>query len=287
MELYNYIAGGIGLVALAVIIFIYTRKFAKLKTIDVSTITEEKQSIVRDRLMIDRMRRHTEKSVGLIKKIFKPLGGGIKKIFNKIYDKLIFLEKKYQRESMRRPQVNDAAFEERIKSMLLEADEALRQEDYSEAEKKYIEVISFDQTNRKAYQGLAELYFARKEFVQAIQTMTFILKYDLKRAKEIERKDDRGKVYKTYNIFPELTDDYLRLGEMYQIIGDHKKALSCFKKAQAINPNDTKTLDLLINASIINKEKADALMFLSRLAKVNPDNQKLLEYRKQIDEMKK
>jgi tetratricopeptide (TPR) repeat protein len=287
MIIYSYIAGGIVVAALGAIVFIYAKKFQKAKSIDVATIPEEKQAIVRDRILINRMSRRAEKGKSALSKFFSPIGRAIKNSASKLADKLAALEKKYQRESQQRPQAKDGAFEEKMKGVLLEAEDYLKNQDYSEAEKKYIEVISFDQANKRAYCGLVEVYAAQKEFQQAIQTMNYIIKLDLKSAKPIEKIDEKNKKYKSFDNVDELTADYLRLGELNLTVGEPKKAIANFKKSIAINPNDTKTLDLLINASIMLKEKAAALSYLNELTRVNPDNQKIFEYRKKLEDMRK
>ena len=285
--LYIYVAAGVIVGALAAIIFIYARKFAKAKTLDVATIAEEKQAILRDKILIDRLRRRALRGKNFAQQIGSPVINKISRFFERLYDKIAALEKKYQRESLRRPKVPDAAFEEKIKGILLEAEEYYKREAFAEAEKKYIEVISFDPSHKKAYHGLVDLYLTQKEFEQAIQIMAYIIKLDLKKSRVKDDKDTQGRKVKIYENADELTEDYLKLGEIYLVLGEIRKAASYFKKSFAINPHDPKTLDFLINASIMLKDKVAALKYFNSLKQVNPDNQKLIEYRKKIDEMKK
>lgn len=284
--IYNIIVGSITVIALVAIIYIVARKIPKLKTLDIATIAEEKQARVKDRILIDRLKRKSDKSKAIVHKISKPFWEGLKNFFSKIYYKVIALEKKYQRESARKPQVRDAVFEEKIKSLINDADELLKSEEYSEAEKKYIEIISFDASYKKAYQGLANLYIAQKEFLQAIQTIKYVLKLDLKESKPIDKVDSKGSKYRTYTNADELTEDYIKLGEVYLAEKKYSEARTNFEKALSYLPHDPKTLDLLIDICLILKDKTAAILYFNKLQEVNPENQKLNEYGKKIEEIK-
>jgi len=56
----------------------------------------------------------------------------------------------------------------------------------SEAEKKFIEIISLDPKNLKAYKGLGQVYLELKEYKQAEQTFMFVLQLEKKNSKLLQ-----------------------------------------------------------------------------------------------------
>jgi len=277
--LYTYIVIGIIAVCLAIVVFILIRKIPKLKTLDVATITEEKEAKVKERIIAERMKRKAEKSKKTVQKVVGPFSRIIKKFFAGLKKIIVNLEKKYQKQAAQKPHKKDAAFDEKVKSVLHQAEELVNKEEYSEAEKKFIEIISLDSQNKKAYQGLANLYLTQKEYKQAIQIIKYVLKLDLSFNKATVSKNEIGQTIKTHTNAENLNEDYIKLGEVYLATDEPQKSLTNFQNALQYTPNDPKTLDLLIETSLILRDKLKAIEYFERLSQVNPDNQKLLEYK--------
>jgi hypothetical protein len=57
------------------------------------------------------------------------------------------------------------------------------------------------------------------------------------------------------------------------------------KKALKIEPNNPRYLDTMFRISIIIKDKVLAFEAYDRLSKVNPENQKLAEFKAQLAEL--
>lgn len=271
--------------ALVLVLIILIKKIPKVKTLDVATILEEKEAIVRDRIFMDRMQRRVDQSKNYFANFFQFVFGGIKKFFSDLNHKVAALEKKYQHEASQKINVKSSELAEKINSLFIEAQDFLKQEQYSEAEKKYIEIISLDATNKKAYQGLTNIYLQQKEFSQALETTKYVLKLDQKNSKEVIKLDSQGRKYKSYSNSEDLTEDYIKLAEVWRENLELQKAKDNLERALSYTPNDPKTLDLLIDVCLNLKEKSQALKFFNKLQKINPGNQKLIEYRKKLDEI--
>jgi len=165
----------------------------------------------------------------------------------------------------------------------------LKQEKYAEAEKRLIEIIGIDNKNIKAFKLLGGLYFDRKNYEEARETFEYILK--------LKDDDDAfaqlGKIGGEYredsskeaniNIFRSQT--YFDLSLVYKAMEKYDKAIVNLKKALEIEPNNPRYLDTMLEISIIKKDKDLALESYKRLAEANPENQKLPEIKKEIDEM--
>ena len=74
----------------------------------------------------------------------------------------------------------------------------------------------------------------------------------------------------------------LKINEKNQCLD---KALEVYQLASRVEPKSPRVLDLLLEACILNKKRVMAKNTLNKLKKVNPDNQKLDEFKKRIDEI--
>ncbi len=201
-----------------------------------------------------------------------------------MYKKAQDLEKKYKREEAKTVAVASPEFKKKIDQLLDEAAEYYKKEEFEEAEKKFIEIISLAPQEKKAYKGLGDLYMKKKEYKQALETYKFVLKIDLKGSEEVIKQED-GREIKTFSNSIELADDHVDLGEVYMAMEDYLSAVEEFKKAVQLEPNNPRNLDLLIEGSINAKNKVLAIEALNALKRINPENQKLKEYREMIDKM--
>jgi tetratricopeptide (TPR) repeat protein len=283
--IYNYLALAVIILSLAVVFSIMKKKYHQLKIMDVSTIAEEKEEQVKERILLERLKRRAHNSRKLVSAVVAPGGKVVGGWFSAMYRGLVNLEKKFQHEATHGANIKDATVEQKIKSIFQEALDFVKKDEYSEAEKKYIEIVSLDSQYRDAYKGLANIYARQKEYQQALQTVLHILKLDKKSSKTVTRDDSHGGHYKTVDNAEIINEDYLWIGELYTDMGDQAKAFEYYQKAIELTPNDPKTLDLLINSAIILRNKVLALEYSQKLSSVNPENQKLTEYKKRIEEL--
>jgi len=283
--IYNIIALSVVVVFLGAIIFILAKKFTRLKALDVDTIKEEKEARVRDRILMDRMKRKAETGKALFKRVVGHPGRKVKGVGSRLFQKLVDLEKKYQKESNSKAIRNDISTDARLSKILAEAEDNSKKGATAEAEKQFIEVISLDPKNIRAYTGLGHLYLELKEYEQALQTFEYLVKLNQKNSHTVTRKNDMGIEEQTVDNSDVINENFIHIGEVYAAMGKHDKAFEYFSRALAYIPNDPKTLDLLIQTAIIMRDKLNALEYTGRLADVNPDNQKISEYKKRISEI--
>ena len=252
--------------------------------LDTDTVPEEQAAKVRERILVERMKRKTQKGKALIKKGAVPVFKSIGNVFRNSFRKVREVESKYKREAVANAP-KGAQFDTKLKAIVDEAENFQKQEKFSEAEKKYIEVISLDPKNIDVYRKLAEVYMEMKEFKQARDTFTFVLKLLKKESKPVDRKDDNGQVIKTVSNAIEVADAHIDLGEVYEKLEDHKHSMANYQLALDLEPNNPRNLDQMLNLSIEIKDKNLSVDLLNRLDKVNPDNQKLKEYQEKINQL--
>jgi len=262
--MYNIIPLILILISLSVIIVIIVRKFSALASLDVENIPAEKEAKFKERIISSRLKRNIIKWSAKLSRSVKPIGYLISKFFKWSYNKLNELKEDYKNKEI----LTDSGHEQRIKRLFAEAEEFKKENDLTALEKKYIEIIGLDSKNIKAFKALAQLYFERQDHEEAEQTFEHILKL----------KEDNEDAH-------DFSQTYFDLALVCQAMNNTKKATANIKKALNIEPNNPRYLDTMLEISIINKDKPLALDAYKKLAEVNPDNQKLAEFKKQIDEL--
>jgi tetratricopeptide (TPR) repeat protein len=263
----DYILTAIIIICIIVIIFIIGRKIPKLKVLDIQTITEEKESQTKRRIIEERLQRKSASLKQKIIVIFKPLVKITTNIFKDISKKINNLEKEYQQATIPK--------HSKISELLEEAGRYIIEEKYDAAEESYIEVIELDSKNILAYQGLGELYLLKKDYKKAKQSLQHALK--LLKSKSVRRKPKDSEHL--------ATECLAKMGSIDQQEGNLESAINYFRKAVEAEPNNPKYLDLLLKISIILKDKDTAKSTLAALKKADPDNQKLEELEKQVKEI--
>lgn len=256
--MYNIIPLLLILISLSVIIVIVSRKFSVLAALDVDNIPAEKEAKFKERIISNRLKRNLIKYWAKSNRVLSPLGrlagGYLKSRLHKLYQAKNVYQAGERADS---PEIVDQLFSQ--------AEELKKRDDFSGAEKKYIEIIGLDSKNLKAFKELGWIYFEKKEFEEAKQTFEHILR--LKEGDE------------------DIYDIHFSLAEIYRAMGRLPEAARCLKKALKIEPLNPRYLDTMLEISIIIKDKALALDTYEKLLKANPENNKLEEFKKQIDEL--
>ena len=282
------------IVSLLIIFFIVLRKFPLLSQIDIEKLPAEKQSKVREKIVLGRIeRRLAALRAGKIGQILNSMASLFKSGSRSGFDYLVSLEEKFKKKE--KVVIDKDNSGQKVSQLLIEADELFKMHQLEEAEKKYIEAISLDKKNKEAYQALAEIYFERKEFEQAKEIYKHLLK--------LNSQDDAvyaklGRLYLVQGNFLEAEKDYLKslkiqercstyidLGLCYKSMECYIEAQETLKKALELEPNNPRLLDLLLEISIIVKDKNLANYYWQRLAEVDPENQKLDSLKEVVDKL--
>lgn len=290
--MYNIIPLILILLSLGVVIIIVVRKFPALSSLDVESIPAEKEARFKEQIISNRLKRSIIKWRTKIAKLITPIGQVVNRFFKWLYDRLSQLREDYKSKEV----LSDSDHREKVEQLFNEAEEVKKQDDLTSAEKKYIEIIGLDSKNIKAFKALAQLYFEDKNYEEAKETLEHILKlkHDDEEvysslAQVARGKGDlteaRNEYLKAIDINNKRSEDYFNLALVYQAMENIDEAVTSIKKALQIEPNNPRYLDSALELSIINKDKALALDAYQKLLEVNPDNQKLEEFKKQVDSM--
>lgn len=257
---YNIIPLVLIIISLAIIIFIIVQKFPDIAAIDTKTIAAERQGEVKKKIVAERLKRGLAKKTSFVSFFIKHSFEWLRKAFNRLYRKAVELERFYQKESKKTMSKQERV--EHVQELLGEARELSKKDDPEGAEQRYVEIISLDIKNIEAYKGLGGIYFEKKEYQEAKETLEYVLKLG-------------------------VVDDeiHFNLGQVCRALGEDKEALEHFKEAVKLEPNNPRNLDILIEESIIIGNKSLAEKTLRQFKKANPDNQKLEEFQERIKQL--
>lgn len=237
------------------------RKVPQLRVIDVNAIPEEKVKKVKEKIILEKLRRVSGKRMEKLAKAGAEGLKGASKVGRRLVQRLYALEQHYKK--LQQGDAGDHAKDnETVRRLLDEAGEFIRQGEYFQAEKRFIEIISHHPKHALAYEELGNLYILDKKYDQARETLTFALKLQ------------------SDNASAEVS-----FGELELAVGDGKEALEHFARAVELRPHNPKYLDFYVETALKVGSAVDAKKGLRMLRDVNPENNKLEEFEKRIDEM--
>lgn len=255
------------MVSLTIIIALVAKKFSLLATLNLDTVQAEKEAKFKEQIIGNKIKRNFFRWTSKFSQWLLPMLSSMGKGFAWVYKRLVDLKDNYKKEAP--SHLSPAQTEIVIDKLMAEAEESYRHEDYDQAEEKLIEIIGKDSKNIKAFDILAQVYFDRKDFNEAKQTREHILK--LAETLQVEDCD--------------LAAYHYDLADIMIVLENMEGAMANIKESLAIEPNNPRYLDTKLKISIIKKDKISALEAYERIKEVNPENQKLEEWQKQIESL--
>lgn len=286
--------------SIGVIIVIIVSKFPQLSSLDTSTLPAVKEAKVKEAIKYQRFSRGFEE----LTKKFKPFTKSINQFWQDLRSRFRGLAQSVQKKYHEVSEVTKGATPDASSNLpaqepeplLLEAEKIAEAGDFAQAEEKYLMVLKLDPKSIEAYRGLGRIYFDQDKYKQAKEVYEFMLK--------LNPGDDRaynrlGRVAETEGNWP-LAAKYFEvaarlnnrraicffdLGRAYKALNKPAAALRNFSKAVQLEPNNPKYLDQLVEMSIMAGDTDLAKETYDKLRLVNPDNQKLAEFKQRIEEM--
>jgi tetratricopeptide (TPR) repeat protein len=272
-KMFNIIPLILILICLILIINIVIKKFSALASLDVASIPAEREARFKERIMGNRLKKNYFKYYSKLQKIIRPIGEALGNFFKMLYRRLVEFKDSYNRgESIVMDQ------ESHIRKLSAEAAENFKNNDFDEAEKKYIEIISLDSKNIDAFRSLGQLYLNQKKYQEAEQTLAHVLKL-----LEKQINQPAGTLPDEVNL--QLAETYFNLAELGIGKSSLVEASAHIVEALQVIPNNPRYLDMKLEISIINKDKKTAEEAWEKLTEVNPENQKLEDFKKKISEI--
>ncbi len=246
-----------------VILFIVIRHFPELAILDAENIPEEKESLVKEKLIKQRIKR----KFAFLDNFFNKILVLFNKISDNFWNKLSDLEKK-QKEKKEEKSLSEVSTEDKIKILFSQAEDFIKQENWIEAEKKLIELISLDDKNFLAFLELGEVYHSEQKWQEAKQTLLYANKLGELNTAKVSFSDMANLNYSLALINKELKD----LDSAYENI----------KKSLDLDQKNPRYLDFMLNLCIIKRNKLLSIEYLNKIKEVNPDNNNISNWEEDI-----
>lgn len=288
--------------SLLTIAAVVVRHVGEVAALDISTIPRAQEKNIKHGLaarritrqlswVVDQMSRH----VTPVTQVWKKTQHGFRRLANYIADQYRHLEWKQKFEVWR----GQSRHERRAHVLaLLATADALRQaEDYAEAEKKYIELISLDPKNVSAYIGLGKTYFRRDLWKEAAEVFSHVIaeldaQHELALAFLARTRKAEGHMAEAAATFERalavnstLAKRWIDLGDCYRAMGGVAETMTAYKHAAECEPLNPWVLDHLLEIGVESGDKRYAREALAQLKMANPENQKLGEWESRIENM--
>lgn len=293
----DYLVLIIGLIALITLLIIIFRKIQILSSINTKTVPEEKVSKVKRDLLESRLKRKILNFSGRVKEKTSPYYEKGRQKAGAWYEKIIALEKKY-RESRKTSVPRTVEEKEKmslaINDKIKEAEDLKNSGNFKEAEEKCIEVIGLDQKNIEAYHLLGDLYLEMRDYEHAKEIFSFLIKFNAQDDKAYEGlgqiasslgdlDEAKNDLLKSININSKIATYHSNLAKVYEAMDKTQEAIKAYQDALTLEPNNPKHLNGLLQLSISAKNKILALRTFDKLKKVNPENERLDELEKEVN----
>ena len=255
---------------LIIILAIVLKKFPTLAILDANNMPGEKEAEFKDQIIKQKIKRDFARWGGLVARIFLFASRNISNFLKSSHKQLKKVKLNYKSIA----KISFAEKQKIIKKLFVAYNDFLKKESLNEAEEALLEIVSFDQKNILAFFKLGDLYDKQKKWSEARQTYEYVLKL-------ARQKEDNE------NINPELSlqEIYFSLAWTEKEAGDLDEALENIREALDLEQNSPRYLDLILDLSIMKKDKELALASLEKLAKVNPENNKLLDWQEEINNL--
>ena len=252
---------------LAIILVITIKKFPALAILDVNNLPGEKEAKFKEQIIKQRVDRDLAKISGSLGRAWLSVSKIIGRFLKNWQARLSKVKLNYRLEK----RIPWPEKQKIIKAIFLEVEELLKQENFSPAEEKLIEIIGLDQKNLAAFFQLGELYRLQKKWPEGRQTYGHALKLVRQARRE---STDRADIT--------LQEIYFSLAELEKDAENLSAALDNVSEALELEPNNPRFLDLILDLSIIKKDKEAAAGYLERLMATNPENNKLADWQEKI-----
>lgn len=265
------------------------RKLPVLKAIDTAAFSELKQRQVKRALVESRLRRRFAGWLRDGARFAKPTLDTVGAPLVRLGVRLRAFEEHATAELAHR---RSKAFTDH--ELLERGRAALAAGEVEGAERAFVEILRHNPHDRRAYDGLGELYLGERDYEQAGEVYRYLTKRDatpaayLGLARVAAGQGNLVAARDAYNKSLQLEDTVaprLEFAHVLHELGDPvgaQKQVAAARKLESANP---KILDFYIELSIVNGRPIEAQQALDALREVNPDNQKIPDFAQAVREL--
>lgn len=298
--MFNIIPLIVILIALAVVAVIIVRKFPQLANLDTASLPQEKEASKKKEILAKRIEERGRRLKELLLKRLGPVRKlwGLLQLRFRIYvgkmERLWHHEQAVKTKAVAAKAPEEAR--QKVTILVQEGENLLGQGQAEQAEEKFIAAIKLDQKSASAYRGLGFAYAAKGSLEEARETFRFVLQLEpdddsvmVKLADMAESQGDLEEAIQYYQqavlINDALSPRFYHLAELLNKVGQPEVAKEAIVQAVELEPKNPKYLDLMTETAIICGDRSLSERGMNELRLVNPENQKLNDFRERILKM--
>lgn len=270
----------ITIACLAGIIKIIARRWHALIAIDLDNLPQERDAKTKKKILSDRLKRQFYQFKTRTVQKSGPL-------FSRLADTCVdfsrhiqgSIEAAVRRKELEKDEVKGVPIEQStaLSRLLRDAAVHLENGEYDEAEKRYIDAVGLDSKNLEAYEGLAVIYKAQKEWAGSQEVLEYLKNHLREYVNESQDDPARRSGYEM-----RLAESLIQLAEVYRMQERNDEACSAMDEALALQPQNPKFLDSALELYIMIGMREKARDLLKRLKEANPENQKIDDFSERV-----
>ena len=254
------------------------RHFPQAAAIDLESLPAEQEAAMKATLMERRLKRKILEAKNKLLPVFRKISQSFSRAGKGMHQRVSHMEQRYRKKPHHMTTEQQEDVKQKVRHLLMVAKEHAEEEHWSESENKYIEVLSWDYKNVDGYFGLGEVYLAKKEYQQAKETFSYLLKL----IQAQEAGEEATSFFSTPPTAPQVNEAYYDFAQCLQALDEYQNALKQLDLAVLRDPNNPKYLDRVVELCILLKDRVSAQEAFKALKSSNPDNQKLESLEEQI-----
>lgn len=281
------------ILSLGVILIVAARHLPQAANLEVGSLPEEREARLKSSILETRLLRKTNDLWKKVNIVFVPFSRFSANWYKTGLKQIRALERTYRFHTASPLPDTSQKSELKLQELLDRSRAAFEAGNLTDAEGDYLEALKHNAGVLEAYDGLGKIYVKRQEWEQARETFEYITKnwpgHDQAFALLALTEEVTGNLEKAKNLYlhalsinNQVLEYHLNLAEVYQSLGDNEKSLSSLQKAQALEPNNPKILDQLLQISILVGNKSLAQEVLDKIKKINPEHGKLGELEEKV-----
>ncbi|MBI4253345.1 hypothetical protein HY623_04205 [Candidatus Uhrbacteria bacterium] len=273
----------ITIACLSLLLSIIGKRWNAVQAIDLESLPSERDARVKKKILTDRFKRQYNQVKARAHLSAAPLVGMVRDRLGRIGASLIEVLPRPRsigaRPAVSAEQEGVSSAPPRIEHALSDAARLCDAGEFEEAEKRYIDIIAKDAKNLAAYEGLSSIYLRQKEWASAREVLEFLCAYLREQRKKELDPQARSAVEMS------LAEWLKELAVVYLATEKGELAEQASIESLELQPQNPKFLDASLEMYIILGKKREARAALSRLRQTNPENQKLEDFEKRIENL--
>lgn len=285
----DYVLAALFVLGLAGLIGLVLRKVSVLRVIDPGRVAQVQQQAVKKILLEGRLLRHLSKFKGGLQQRLMPLANSVTQRVKKYTQRARVAEERVV------TKIAEHTSPERTwDEAMQEATEAETAGNLEKAEQAYLVAVKQDPKRLTAYEGLGGLYLRLGEYEEAREVFEYLAErghggvahLGLARVAAGQGRLEEAKAEYLAGLKAEDTPVVrLELAKVLIELGLQVEAFDQVEHARQAEPRNPKILDFYIELSIVNEQPVAAQEALDVLGEVNPNNNKISDFAKEIRQL--